>query len=260
MKSNADGSFEIADLPADEIQYDFSKKGYMSLEDFAMTPGGRDYRITLKPPLKISGAVVDAETGKPIDRFKLIKGADFDDGRAPSWLRYDTTTISGGTYEAEFHQEGILWRLRVEADGYMPGESRLFRPYKPDQGEIVYNFKIGKAEPLSGRVLGLNAKPLANADVCLATEWVNIDNRKLINPGANRVAKTDDAGRFTFPAEVEPYCLVAIHQDGISLVTEKEFAQSADLWIQPWTADNQRLQIIRRPPPGVHVDFPPRGE
>ena len=46
MKSKADGSFEIADVPADEIIYDFGKDGYMHVENFAMTPGGEDYIVT----------------------------------------------------------------------------------------------------------------------------------------------------------------------------------------------------------------------
>jgi len=35
-KSNADGSFVITDLPADDIEYDFSKEGYMHLEGYTM--------------------------------------------------------------------------------------------------------------------------------------------------------------------------------------------------------------------------------
>jgi beta-lactamase regulating signal transducer with metallopeptidase domain/uncharacterized GH25 family protein len=260
MKSNADGSFEIADVPADEIRYYFSKDGCMSVEDFAMTPGGEDYIITMKPPLKISGSLVDADTNKRIDRFTLVKGIDYGDGRAPDWLRYDSTQVADGRYEADFSQEGFLWRLRVEAEGYMPGESRIFRPYKPDKGEVVYDFKIRKAEPLSGTVLDLNGEPLADADIYLATELLNIADRKVINHDGNLATKTDKAGRFTFPPEVEPFCLVAVHNDGVAMVTEKAFAKLTVLRINPWTADNQQQQIIRRPAPGQYVSFPPPGE
>lgn len=257
MKSNADGSFEIADLPADEIQYDFSKDGYMSIDGLAITPSEKEIVVTLKPPLKISGAVVDAETNEPINEFALVKGIDFDDGRAPFWQRSMTEQVAGGRYVADFNQEGFLWRLRVEAEGYLPDESRIFRPYDPDKGAIVCNFKLHKAKPLSGRVLGLKGEPLAEAEVYLATQSLNVDDRKVGYHNDNRMTKTDESGQFTFPAEVEPFCLVAIHEDGIAMTTEKEFAQSANLELKPWTADNEQLQIIRRPAPGQHVNFPP---
>jgi uncharacterized GH25 family protein len=260
MESKADGSFEIADLPADEIIYDFAKDGYMSVENFAMTPGGEDYIVLMKPPLKIVGSVVDAETNKPIDRCVLIKGMDYGDGRAPDWMRHDTTQVAGGKYETVFSQEGFLWRLRVEAEGYTPSESRVFQPYKTDMGEIDYDFKLQKAEPLSGTVLNLNGDPLAGANVYLGINRINIDNRKVIYHEGSLVTKSDEAGRFTLPAEVEPYCVVAVHEDGIAMVTEKGFAQSAALQIKPWTEKNQQQQIIRRPAPQQYVSFPPAGE
>lgn len=257
METRADGTFEIADAPADEITYDFHKDGYMTVENFPMTPGGADYTVLLKPPLKFSGSVVDAETNKPIDRCTLVKGIDYDDGRAPDWLRHDTTIVTGGRYETDFEQEGFLWRLRVEAEGYLPGESRPIQPYKTDMGEVTYNFKLQKAKPLSGTLRGLDGQPLAGADVYLATVRMNIDNRKVTSHEGSLLTKTDQAGRFTFPAEVEPFCLVAIHEDGLAMVTEKDFAESPQLQLQPWTEKNHQQQIIRRSSPNVYVTFPP---
>jgi hypothetical protein len=229
----------------------------MIIDELAMKPGDQEVIVTLKPPLKISGVVVDAETNEPINEFALVKGIDYGDGRATDWQRYMTEQIAGGRYDADFNQEGFLWRLRIEAEGYLPDESRIFRPYDPDKGEIVYNFKLHKAKPLSGTVLGLKGEPLAEADIYLATGRLNVDRRQVIYHGDSRATKSDEAGRFTFPADVEPFCLVAIHEDGIAMATEKEFAQSANLKLKPWTADNEQLQIIRRPAPGQHVDFPP---
>ena len=257
MKSNADGRFELNDLPADEIKYDFSKEGYMSIDELAVTPGEKEIVVTLKPPLKVSGIVVDAETKEPIDRFALVTGIDYDDGRAPSWMQHMTKQVAGSRYAATFNQEGFIWRLRVEADGYMPGESRSFKPYAPDKGEIVWNVELHKAEPLSGTVLGTNGEPVAQAEVYLATQALNVNKRKVGYPGGNRMTTTDAAGRFKFSAEVEPFCLVAIHADGIAMVTEQEFAQSPTLEMKPWTADNEQQQIIRRPTKGQYVTFPP---
>ena len=113
---------------------------------------------------------------------------------------------------------------------------------------------------MSGTVLNLKGEPLAGADVYLAINRVNIDDRKVIYHDGSLATKTDKAGRFTFPAEVEPFCLVAVHEDGIAMVTEKGFAESTELRIRPWTADNKQLQIIRRPAPGQYVSFPPAGK
>lgn len=138
--------------------------------------------------------------------------------------------------------------------------SRAFRPYKPHKGEVIYNFKLQKAEPLTGVVLGLKGEPLAGADVYLSTNWIGIENREVKQHRGVPQIKTDKAGRFTFPAEVEPFCLAAVHSDGIAMVTEKGFAKSKELRLQPWTKDNQQQQIICRPAPGQAVSFPPAGE
>jgi hypothetical protein len=145
--------------------------------------------------------------------------------------------------------------LRVEAEGYMPGESRVFKAYDPDKGEIAYHFKLSKAPPLTGTVLGLDGQPLANADVDLATQRMNIANRKVTSTETPPM-KTDTAGRFELPAEVEPFCLVVVHEQGVAMVTEAEFKSPPSISIQPWTDRNQQLQIIRRPAPQQSVDFP----
>lgn len=256
MKTGADGRFKLTDLPSDPIDYDFDKDGFVSVDGFTMTPREEEYVVTLKPWIKITGSVFDAETNQPIERFALVKGIDYEDGRAPHWLRYATQHVGGGRYTTDFSQD-LAWRLRVEAPGYLPGESRIFRPHKTDRGEIVYDFRLHKAVPLSGTVLSAGGEGLAGAKVYLATSWLNVNKRRVPHHNDNLVVTTDTRGRFEFPPEVEPFCLVAVHDDGLAMVTEKDFAASTQLKIQPWTAANEQQQIIRRPSPGVYVSFPP---
>jgi protocatechuate 3,4-dioxygenase beta subunit len=255
-KSDADGNFRLSDMPADEVKYDVSKDGYMVVEDFAMSPSADTYLVTLKAPVTIIGSVVDVETGKPLEKFLLREGIDYGDGRAPDWMLYRTKTISNGKYELKIIQEGFRYRVRVEADGYMPGESRVFRAYDPDQGEITYDFKLKKAPPLTGTVHDRDGKPLADASVYLVTERLNIVDRKVSYAGSNRTVKSDEAGRFEFPPEVEPFCLVSVHEQGIAMINDEDFKRSVPLTIQPWTNTKPMLQIIRRPAPGQSVDFP----
>ena len=268
-KSDADGNFSLADAPADEVQFDFSKEGYMHVDNFLMSPSGGKYSVTMKSPLKIIGSVVDAETGKPLEKFSLIEGVGYDDGRAPEWEGATAKTIFDGRYEITIVQEGFPSLVRVEAEGYMPAESRVFRPYHPDKDEITYDFKLRKAVPLSGTVLGLDGKPLANADVYLATNQMTINNRKVIYFGQtdhkisfyvnNFTTKTDGEGRFKFAPEGEPFCLVVVHEHGVAMITEEKFKSSVPLSIQAWTNQNQTLQIVRRPAngqTGIPYQFP----
>jgi hypothetical protein len=122
----------------------------------------------------------------------------------------------------------------------------VFRPHAPDKGEITYDFKLTKAPPLTGVVLGLNDKPLANADVYLATERMNIQHRKVTSTEVPPV-KTDAAGRFQFPAEVEPFCIVVVHEQGVGMITEAECKTPPTITIKPWESVKDWLQIIRKP-------------
>jgi hypothetical protein len=87
---------------------------------------------------------------------------------------------------------------------------------------------------------------------------MNIEDGKVtyVDAADQESVKTDSQGRFRFPPEVESFCLVAVHKDGIGMVTEKQFAASAKITIQPWEEQKERLQIIPRPAPGQLADFP----
>lgn len=255
-KSDLDGKFLLKDAPADGVAYDIIKGGYLLIEEFPMSPSSNDHTVTLKASVRIVGSVVDAETGEPLKRFVLIRGAKSDDAADIHWHRIHGGPyfITDGSYETEIMQKDLDWRLRIEADGYMPAISRIFRPYDPDKGEITYDFKLTKAAPLTGTVLGLDDKPLANADVYLATQRMNIANRKVTSTEVPPV-KTDVAGRFQFPPEVEPFCIVVVHEHGIGMITEAECKTPPTITIKPWGSVKDQLQIIRKPA-GMHSDFP----
>jgi hypothetical protein len=121
---------------------------------------------------------------------------------------------------------------------------------------VTYDFKLKKAEPLTGTLHDLDDRPLAGADVYLATGRMNITDREVSSAEGARHVKTDREGRFKFPAEVEPFCIVAVHEQGIAMTTEKEFKSAEPLAIEEWTDANSTLQIIRRPAKGQLVNFP----
>jgi hypothetical protein len=70
------------------------------------------------------------------------------------------------------------------------------------------------------------------------------------------VTKTDSAGQFQFPPEVEPFCVVVIHEKGVGMITGKELDATNPISIEAWNDENKQMQIIRRPAEGQSVDFP----
>jgi beta-lactamase regulating signal transducer with metallopeptidase domain/5-hydroxyisourate hydrolase-like protein (transthyretin family) len=255
--TDADGKFRLTDAPFDDAVYAFHKKGYMSVDRLPMSstpkgrPGRADYVVTLKSPLWVVGSIVDAETNKPPAKCTVIKGWDYDDGRAPQWetsIGFHVKTITDGRYRFEFTQEQC-YRIRVEAEGYMPAVSRVFKPYKPDKALVIYNFKLTKAARLTGTVLGPDGKPLAGAQVFLATNVLNVRNRQVssLYLRDSRMVRTDAAGRFVLPPEVQPFYLVVIHREGYATMTEKQFAGSQTIRIQPWAAGEDSFRVERSP-------------
>ena len=130
----------------------------------------------------------------------------------------------------------------------MPAVSRIFKPYNPDKGRVTYDFKLTKADPLTGTVLDPDGEPLAGAEVYLATHPLKVKDRKVASFSLrnNRMARTDSAGRFEFPPEVELFYLVVLHDQGYAMITEKEFADSPAVTIQPWTTENRTFRVQRR--------------
>lgn len=253
-KTDASGKFNLADLPTDEVNFRVGKEGYMNNNLVAPTPD--QVKLILRATVKIIGSVVDAETGQSLEKFSLIPGIDYEDGRNPSWLRWMTTPIvNKGQFEMPLVQPEISWRLRIEADGYMPAESRIFRLNGDDRGEVRHDFKLTKSAPLTGTIIGTDEMPLAGADVYLATELMNIDKRKVISPPDLQV-KSDANGRFEFPPEVEPFCVVVVHETGIGMITEAECRTPPKIKLEAWSAKNDRLQITRKPAKGQMSDFP----
>ena len=74
VETDKDGRFEWKNAPKDVVLYDTGKFGYMSSRHVPLTAADREQIITLYPELVITGRVTDAETGRPLPRFRLIRG------------------------------------------------------------------------------------------------------------------------------------------------------------------------------------------
>ena len=152
-------------------------------------------------------------------------------GGRPEWLHGNPNnkTFTNGRYDIPdglFPDQGMRRSIRIEADGYLPGE---FLGFLDNVEDIAHDFKLRKAAPLTGIVRGPDGRPIAGADVALS----NADNDARIQNGrlvANRVVgealhtRTDIDGRFRFPPQEKPVSVVAAHDAGFAVRSPEELA------------------------------------
>lgn len=259
-KTDANGTFKIADAPSDGITFDIGKEGYMMLEKYPMQPGKGNYTITLRPTLKVRGSVLDAQTGQPISKFTVTNGFDYEDGRAPQWEKYSVRTFTGGQYEMEYRQEIFTYRLRIDAEGYQSAISGRIRPEEISQSTIVCDFKLDKATPLEGIVLSPDGTPLSGADVVIATNWLHITNGKIDSRSSeqNLVHCTDSSGRFPFKTPIGPYAIVVLSTQGYAKVMPDEFTASRTITLSPWGCIEGTLRIGAQPGIDKFIVFLPK--
>ena len=116
-----------------------------------LTASEREQTVTLYPKLVISGRVTDAETGRPVLKFRVVKGLE---ARSAGTRSTGPRTMARGGHGRSIHGpvrssgEGAF--VRIEAPGYKPAVSRAFQP---TEGSQTFDFALQPAKGLSGIVL-----------------------------------------------------------------------------------------------------------
>ncbi|OHB75725.1 MAG: hypothetical protein A2Z25_23785 [Planctomycetes bacterium RBG_16_55_9] len=219
--------------------FDIGQQGYMLLENYPMKPGGRKYEVRLRPTLKVRGTVLDAQTGRPIDKFTVTSGFDHEDGRAPQWDTFTVRTFTGGQYEFEYMQEIFTYRLRIDAERYQSTMSDCIRPREISESQVVIDFKLDKAAALIGKVLSPDGVPLSGAEIVIATDRLRIVNgkpepRRGRSSEQNLIFHTDANGEFHFESPVSFHTIVVLSERGYAKVSQTEFAASKVITVSPW--------------------------
>ncbi len=135
----------------------------------ALTRSDTEQVVTLNPELVISGLVTDAATGQPVPTFRVVRGLVFSNSPRVSWMMQDASEFTGGRYIVKHSEPYAGYAVRVEAAGYKPAESRVF---KPGEDAPTFDFALTRAadaDLLTGIVLRPDGQPAAGAEVALAT-------------------------------------------------------------------------------------------
>ncbi|HPS56091.1 MAG TPA: redoxin domain-containing protein, partial [Sedimentisphaerales bacterium] len=235
--TDSQGRFHWDDAPADEVKFDFYKKGYSDSREEPLVSSEEEHEIVLYPPLKISGRVTDAQTGETIKNFDITNGIDWLNGSNDfSFEKQTKKNISdpNGKYEIEITNDYPARLLKIEADGYVTAISKAF---KTEDMVVSYDFKLIKAEPLDVVVKLADGSIAENAQVIVVAAGGNVSFQDGFYQDYNReaiVMSTDADGRFSLSNQPENFSLVINHDKGYLIVPGEELAGLKEIVLARW--------------------------
>ncbi len=217
-RTDAEGQFRIDDLPVGrDMRIQILKQGYAE-SFFSLKADQKDgLAIKLLKGVTGNGTVVDAVTGKPVERFKVTIVPFEDRSLVQS---SNTYPFAAGAFEMRASTVSPKrFRLTIGADGYRDFESE---EYAIDQCPVKLEVKL---EPIPddekpryrGRVVAQDGTPIENARIGLSTPR----DFPLIHDGAiyatwrgREIPVTDASGAFDFRS-LEPVGeLLILHETG----------------------------------------------
>jgi len=238
-KTDDTGRFIWNEAPADEINIDISKTGYMSISEQMFVARQEEYQIVMSPPLIISGTVLDDETNEPIKDFTATKGIQWETGslhwETPRTYGYDPD-FTNGKYKLEMGHPYPGHLIRIDAEGYFPAKSRVFGS---NEGSVTCDFRLKKGSFPSGIVHLPDGSPAANAEIYIVTpqRHLSFENGKPINvPDDTEWAVTNENGTFPFEGILDDtmYKFVIIHDEGFAEVSKQQWLMDPNITLQHW--------------------------
>jgi hypothetical protein len=252
--TDAEGRFEWASAPQEPLLYSVLAEGFNRGYGLSLQADGSDHEVKLtthkpdKDTIQITGTAVDADTGLPLDGFKVMVG-ELD----PEWaypLAFGTAGQDGKfTLSLAASSSHPYYELQIEKDGYLPAVSANL---SKKGGSKTFNFKLQKGSGPAGVVLLPGGEPAANASVllCTARGGVTIDGPAHVDNGLNTTTyrtQTDAAGKFALPAASAPQGVIVVHAQGYAEIALSDLAASGTVTLQPWGRVEGKLVLDSQP-------------
>ncbi len=253
-KTDDKGIIEWIGAPTDPVNFHAYKRGFTSASAQNVTPKEEPYELVLKLPLKITGTVVDADTGRSIPSFSFMEGIRWKGNSQTHWQDYNRKTGANGTFNMTFNDSGDdrSFAVRVAAKGYFPSDSKLF---SNDGSVSKLEFKLKKGVGRKGTVHNSSGEPVPNVSVAVFTadQRTQIYDGQLNNNNNGQQILTKKNGAFTLDPITSEYGVVAVHDSGIAIATQEEFEKNKVLTLKPWAKIHGRAMIGKTPAANVNL-------
>ena len=257
LRTGKDGTVAWSSAPLDTVTLAFYRKDFARIEGVEVSPDGTQHEVTLPAPLRIAGTVTDKATGAPIEAFRVVPVLDWLNGGTPYVSRGSAFDAEDGRFDWETDRTDTGHYVRIEADGYMPAMTDMFRVGDDDVLDVA--LALEKGDSIRGVVRGTDGGPIEGADVllCTAMQSVQLANGQMSRADATLRVTTDADGSFAFAPDRDAYDLVVLHDDGYAQVSGETLAQSGEIRIEPWGRVEGRLVQDGEPVPSYNVRMGP---
>jgi len=215
---------------------------------WVMVLGAKAQHLEPAKQATISGTVVDAETGNPLPRFRMIPGKmHFLRDLPLRWDRDNSFAAFDGKFIFRFSDEDITgdFGLAIEAPGYLPSAS----PRYTNAGNYSFNFTLTKGEGIRGVAEGPDGKPMGSLKVYLVDPserlYMRTEAGQIDEPFSRNVssAVSDADGCFVFEPRLEANTIIAAHDLGYTEVPAEQVIKTGKLTLQPWGAVKGVLRV-----------------
>ncbi len=256
-ETDQDGRVAWRSAPRDVVRYSIGKEDYMWINP-SLTASEREQTVTLYPRLVVRGRVTDAETGRPVLKFRVVHGMKRDrPGRREwDWSEVQAVEVTDGRYTVPIDRTGEGAYLRIDAPDY---KSAISRAFQPTEGSQTFDFALRTAKGLSGIVLLPDGKPAEDVEVVLATSpnQLTLRSGRFHSVVNSPKTVTGPDGRFDFPAQQGWFSLIALSDAGYADASSDAFAKTGKLALQPWGKIEGGVRIGARFGTDQEVSFRP---
>jgi hypothetical protein len=217
---------------------------------------GIEQKRRIPNPRTLTGRVTDAETGRPLNQFRVLPGRRSSPTSPQTEWQYSRMLAqSNGVYALEVSRQGGTVLLQVEADDYLPAVSASL-----SADAAGWDFQLKKCWTPSGVLLTPEGKPAQGAQIIYIGEGEQAGLRMSgelssyhLRPGSE--ARTDAQGRFGFAPKLGEGELVAVSTEGWRRFTLPELKAQTNVTLQGWTRVVGRLIRNGQGAAREHVDL-----
>ncbi len=243
-RADENGVYSWDWAPSDGVSYSIGKAGYDS-KSITLVPKAQAHRVVLTAPMTISGTVVDAETGNPIDEFKVMRVKAFrPDFYSTNFQEYSVATGKKGKYDFQINSYGEptdRFRVRIEADGYRTALGRL--SLAAGDPPLVEDFRLEPVAPLIGRVVSPDRSPATKFHLAIGTATFASDfDFERPDTSFGKAFKVEGTSSFKVAASFEPQRIRIFNDEGFAeLVLSPEHTEIGEVLLQPYANVKGRL-------------------